>query len=167
METQKKIERIRIDEKRSQDAGLLLQLRLRHIRKRTCDRDRIGLYVGDAFNVDRPDVHGILIFKQPLYIVKSMRAQTRILIAGGGLGGLTAALALLRIGCDVDLYEQAAELKEVGAGLQLSANGTRALHALGVGEALKALSCEAESKEIRMWNTGPVSAWHTTTALPP
>lgn len=83
-----------------------------------------------------------------------MRGQTRVLIAGGGLGGLTAALALLRMGCDVEVYEQAAELKEVGAGLQLSANGTRALYALGVGEALKALSCEAESKEIRIWNSG-------------
>jgi salicylate hydroxylase len=83
-----------------------------------------------------------------------MRGQTRVLIAGGGLGGLAAALALLRMGCDVEVYEQAAELKELGAGIQLSANGTRALYALGVGEALKALSCEAESKEIRIWNTG-------------
>jgi salicylate hydroxylase len=83
-----------------------------------------------------------------------MRGEPRVLIAGGGLGGLTAALALLRMDCDVEVYEQAAELKEVGAGLQLSANGTRALHALGVGEALKALSCEAEGKEIRIWNTG-------------
>jgi salicylate hydroxylase len=56
-----------------------------------------------------------------------------ILIAGAGIGGLTAALALLRRGIDVDVYEQAAELREVGAGLQLSANGTRVFHALGVG----------------------------------
>ncbi len=78
----------------------------------------------------------------------------RVLIAGGGLGGLTAALALLKMGCDVEVYEQAAELREVGAGLQLSANGTHVLYALGVGEALKAHSCEAEGKEIRLWNTG-------------
>jgi salicylate hydroxylase len=78
----------------------------------------------------------------------------KVLIAGGGLGGLTAALALLRSGCDVEVYEQAAELREVGAGLQLSANGTRVFHALGVGEALKAHSCEAQGKEIRIWNTG-------------
>jgi salicylate hydroxylase len=78
----------------------------------------------------------------------------RVLIAGGGLGGLTAALALLRSGCDVDVYEQAAELREVGAGLQLSANATRVLYALGVGEALKAHSCEAQGKEIRLWNSG-------------
>jgi salicylate hydroxylase len=78
----------------------------------------------------------------------------RVLIAGGGLGGLTAALALLKMGCDVEVYEQASELREVGAGLQLSANGTHVLYALGVGEALKAHSCEAQGKEIRLWNTG-------------
>jgi len=78
----------------------------------------------------------------------------RILIAGAGIGGLTAALALLRNGIDVEVYEQATELKEVGAGVQLAANGTRVLYALGVGEELKSLSCEAQGKEIRLWNTG-------------
>lgn len=78
----------------------------------------------------------------------------RVLIAGAGIGGLTAALAALRKGFDVELYEQASELKEVGAGVQLSANGTRVLYELGVGEELKALSCEATGKEIRLWNTG-------------
>jgi salicylate hydroxylase len=78
----------------------------------------------------------------------------RVLIAGAGIGGLTAALALLRRGIDVDVYEQAAELREVGAGLQLSANGTRVLDALGVAAPLQALSCEASGKEVRLWNTG-------------
>jgi salicylate hydroxylase len=78
----------------------------------------------------------------------------RVLIAGAGIGGLTAALAALRRGIDVEVYEQAAELKEVGAGVQLSANGTRVFYALGIGEELKALSCEAAGKEIRLWNTG-------------
>jgi salicylate hydroxylase len=83
-----------------------------------------------------------------------MRAEPRVLIAGGGIGGLSAALALLREGVDVEVYEQATELKELGAGIQLAANGTRVLYALGVGEALKARSCEAQGKEIRLWNTG-------------
>jgi salicylate hydroxylase len=78
----------------------------------------------------------------------------KVLVVGAGIGGLTAALALLRKGFDVQVYEQAPALKEVGAGLQLSANGTRVFYELGVGEALKALSCEAAGKEIRMWNTG-------------
>jgi salicylate hydroxylase len=81
----------------------------------------------------------------------------RVLIAGGGIGGLTAALALLGHGIDVEVYEQARELKEVGAGVQLAANGTRVLYALGIGEELKALSCEAQGKEIRHWQTG--EAW--------
>src|SRR5918996_4488935 len=83
-----------------------------------------------------------------------MRREPRVSIAGGGIGGLTAALALLRMAIDVEVFEQAPELKEVGAGGQLAANGTRVLYALGVGEELKALSCEAEGKEIRIWNTG-------------
>ena len=78
----------------------------------------------------------------------------RILIAGAGIGGLTAALALLKQGFDVEVYEQASELKEVGAGLQLSANGNRALYELGVGEALRLLSCEATGKEVRLWSSG-------------
>lgn len=80
--------------------------------------------------------------------------RPRLLVAGAGIGGLAAALAALKTGCDVDVYEQAHELREVGAGLQLSANGTRVFYALGVGEELKALSCEATGKEIRLWNTG-------------
>jgi salicylate hydroxylase len=77
-----------------------------------------------------------------------------ILIAGGGIGGLTAALALLRQGIDVDVYEQAPAMREVGAGVQISANGSRALYKLGIGERVAALSCEASGKEIRLWSSG-------------
>ena len=76
------------------------------------------------------------------------------MIAGAGIGGLTAALALLKRDIDVEVYEQATELKEVGAGIQLSANGTRAFYALGLGDELKALSAETASKELHLWNTG-------------
>lgn len=77
-----------------------------------------------------------------------------ILIAGGGIGGMAAALALINRGHDVDVYEQAPELKEFGAGVQISPNGTCALHALGVLEELRRLSCDTEGKEVRLWNTG-------------
>jgi len=77
-----------------------------------------------------------------------------ILIAGGGIGGVAAALALINRGYDVDVYEQAPELKEFGAGVQISPNGTRSLHALGVLETLRQLSCDTEGKEVRLWNTG-------------
>ena len=83
-----------------------------------------------------------------------MAASQKILIVGAGIGGLTAALACLKRGFDVEVVEQASELKEVGAGLQLSANGNRALYELGLGEALQRLSCEATGKEIRLWNSG-------------
>lgn len=88
------------------------------------------------------------------FVYRRAMTSPHILIAGAGIGGLTAALALLRRGFDVDVYEQAAELKEVGAGVQISANGTCALYALGVGETLKQLAVEAEGKEIRLWTTG-------------
>ena len=83
--------------------------------------------------------------------------STRVVIAGAGLGGLTAALALLRRGFDVEVYEQAAELQEVGAGVQISANASRVLYALGLGDALAETSCEASGKEIRLWSSG--QAW--------
>lgn len=77
-----------------------------------------------------------------------------VLIAGGGIGGLAAAAALLQRGIDVDVYEQATELKEVGAGIQISPNGNRVLDALGVFQPLKELSCDPVRKEFRLWNTG-------------
>ena len=55
-----------------------------------------------------------------------------VLIAGAGLGGLTAALALIQRGHRVRVFEQAAELKEVGAGVQIGSNGSRLLIALGL-----------------------------------
>ena len=81
-------------------------------------------------------------------------ASQPILIAGAGIGGLTAALALLKRGFDVRLYEQAAELREVGAGLQLSPNALRALFNLGVEDAVRSVSSVPSGKEVRLWNTG-------------
>ena len=77
-----------------------------------------------------------------------------IAIVGAGIGGLTAALALIRQGIGVDVYEQAPELKELGAGVQISSNGTRVLHALGLGEAAERLGVVVAGKEIRLWSTG-------------
>jgi salicylate hydroxylase len=81
----------------------------------------------------------------------------RIGIVGAGIGGLTATLALLRRGFDVTVYEQAPELKEVGAGLQVSANGARVFDDLGVLEEIHSRSFTPAGKEIRLWNTG--QAW--------
>ncbi len=78
----------------------------------------------------------------------------RILIVGAGIGGLTAALALTRDGHDVEVYEQAPRLAELGAGVQISANGARVLFALGLEDAIRNVWCVPSAKEIRLWNTG-------------
>ena len=57
--------------------------------------------------------------------------SVQLAIAGGGIGGLAAALAASRAGCDVRLLERAAAFSEVGAGVQLGPNVTRLLHAWG------------------------------------
>ncbi len=66
----------------------------------------------------------------------------RALIAGAGIGGLTAALALARRDFAVDVFERAPALQEIGAGLQLSPNATRILARLGVLERVRALATE-------------------------
>jgi len=61
-----------------------------------------------------------------------MNTKPKVLIIGAGIGGLTAALALRQAGFPVEVFERAAELKEVGAGIGLSANATRVLGRLGL-----------------------------------
>jgi salicylate hydroxylase len=78
----------------------------------------------------------------------------RILIVGAGIGGLNVALALLRDGHEVEVCEQALQLAELGAGVQISANGARVLFALGLEAAIRAVWSEPGAKEIRLWNTG-------------
>jgi salicylate hydroxylase len=80
--------------------------------------------------------------------------KPHVLIAGAGIGGLTAALALLQRGYDVDVYEQAPALGEFGAGVQIAANGSRVLRALGLEDAMRQVVCVAAAKEVRIWNTG-------------
>lgn len=81
----------------------------------------------------------------------------KIVIIGAGLGGLTAALSLLDRGFDVTVLEQAAQLKEIGAGVQLGPNATGVLYRLGLGPALERIACEPVGKRVRLWNTG--QAW--------
>ena len=78
----------------------------------------------------------------------------RIAIVGAGIGGLTAALALIRQGFEVEVLEQARQLGEVGAGLQISPNGNRVLAALGLGPAIEAIAAEPAGKKVRLWSTG-------------
>jgi salicylate hydroxylase len=89
-----------------------------------------------------------------------MTTAKTIAVIGGGIGGMTAALSLLKRGLDVEVYEQAAQLEEVGAGIQISANGTRVLAALGLDEALRKIQVSPLLKEIRHWRTGQVWKWY-------
>jgi salicylate hydroxylase len=76
-----------------------------------------------------------------------------IAIAGAGIAGLTAALALAQRGFKVRLLERADRLEEVGAGLQLSPNATRLLDRLGVLSILRPIAVRAEAVEIRSART--------------
>lgn len=78
----------------------------------------------------------------------------RILIAGAGIAGLCTAIALMQRGFRVTICEQAETLRETGAGVQLSPNGTRVLASLGVLDALRPLAVEPVAKTIRLWNSG-------------
>ena len=60
----------------------------------------------------------------------------RVLIAGAGIGGLTAAASLIKAGHQVTVFEQAPQLAEVGAGIQMSANAMHVLNHLGLGPAI-------------------------------
>ena len=77
-----------------------------------------------------------------------------IIVAGAGLGGLTLALCLARAGFRVTVLEQAKVLGEVGAGVQISANGARVLYHLGLADALNRFAFRPESGEMRHWKTG-------------
>jgi salicylate hydroxylase len=83
----------------------------------------------------------------------------KVIIVGAGIGGLAAALALLKRGLDVEVHEQAPDLKEVGAGIQISSNGTRVLYALGLEAALKRVQVLPSKRQIRHWATGETWNW--------
>ena len=80
----------------------------------------------------------------------------RVLIAGGGIGGLTAALCLARVGFEVAVFEQAPEFAEVGAGVQISPNGSRVLHHLGLASQLEATAYRPAGMDFRSWRSGKV-----------
>lgn len=80
--------------------------------------------------------------------------QRPILISGGGIGGLTAALALARRGIACEVLEQAAEFKEVGAGLQVGPNAFRVFDALGLTNAINERATFPEAFELTDAQTG-------------
>ena len=85
-----------------------------------------------------------------------MSAPDRIAIVGAGIGGLALALGLARAGKRLHVYEQAPQLKEIGAGVSLSPNAVKGLRYLGVGERLEALADEPPTQVTRHYATGKV-----------
>jgi len=80
----------------------------------------------------------------------------KILIAGAGIGGLTVASCLMKAGYDVAVYEQAPELSEIGAGIQLSANAMHVLNSLGLGKAIAKMSVRPAAYVFRLHDTGEI-----------
>ena len=82
--------------------------------------------------------------------------MTRVAVIGGGIGGLTAALALIQAGAEVHVYEAAAELREIGAGVALHPNAMRVLRAAGVEDAVRAVAGRSPWAVTRDGITGRV-----------
>ena len=78
----------------------------------------------------------------------------QLLIAGGGIGALAAALSSARAGWQVRLYEKAEVFSEVGAGLQLGPNATRILQGWGLGQALERLAAFPDKLLVRSAPSG-------------
>ena len=80
-------------------------------------------------------------------------AGIKVLVVGGGIGGITCMLALRKRGVDAQLFEQAAAFGQVGAGIQVSSNATRILRKLGLGAVLKQVATYPEGRDYRGWDT--------------
>lgn len=82
--------------------------------------------------------------------------MTKVLIVGAGLGGLSAAGCLLQAGFDVEIYEQAAVLGEVGAGIQISANAMHVMRHLGLADGIARLGVRPGGYVFRLHDTGEI-----------
>lgn len=78
----------------------------------------------------------------------------KAIIVGGGIGGLTAALAFHAFGWKVDLLERASELGEIGAGIQISPNGMKVFRALGIEDQIAENAFLPEALEMRFGRSG-------------
>jgi salicylate hydroxylase len=78
----------------------------------------------------------------------------RVLVAGGGIGGMAAAIALERAGFDPRVFERAPELSEIGAGLGLTANAMKAMGYLGAAEFVRTTGVPVDATEWRSMDDG-------------
>ncbi|GDY32761.1 FAD-dependent monooxygenase [Gandjariella thermophila] len=77
--------------------------------------------------------------------------ELRVAVVGAGIAGLTVAAALSRADVTCEVYEQTAHLREIGAGIQVSPNGSRLLHRLGLGHLLDRVAVRPSAIEVRRW----------------
>ena len=84
-------------------------------------------------------------------------SKPHIAIIGAGIGGLTAASCLRRVGIDVRIYEQARGFTRLGAGIQQAPNAIRVLYALGLKEKLLAQAFQPDSNDSRDHDTGSLT----------
>ena len=85
-----------------------------------------------------------------------MGTARRVAIVGAGLGGLAAAIALRQQGFEVRIYEQAPELAEFGAGINISPNSVKFFQAVGLAGKLHAISSEPAGLTWRDWHSGEI-----------
>jgi salicylate hydroxylase len=85
-----------------------------------------------------------------------MEKTRRIAIVGAGLGGLAAAITLRQQGFEVQIYEQARELAEFGAGINISPNSVKFFQAVGLADRLHAIASEPIGLCWRNWRTGEI-----------
>jgi len=83
--------------------------------------------------------------------------KTGIAVIGAGIGGLTLAASLLRLGFSVDVYEQAPRFAPIGAGIQLTANAMKALGGLGLIEPLRSIGFVPTAFHSREWDTAKIT----------
>lgn len=81
----------------------------------------------------------------------------RVIVVGGGIGGLCAAIALRERRIDAQVYEKTPALQEVGGGISLWPNALKALRKLGLAEKLDSISLASENFSLRRWNGAVVS----------
>ena len=80
----------------------------------------------------------------------------KIAIVGGGIGGLTAALALSQSSHEITVFERSAGIREIGAGVQISPNASRLLHSLGLGQAYSEIAVYPQRVVFRRWEDDSV-----------
>ncbi|HEY3912596.1 MAG TPA: FAD-dependent monooxygenase [Stellaceae bacterium] len=81
-------------------------------------------------------------------------APLKIAVIGGGIGGLSAAVALRRAGFEVDVYEQAPQLTQIGGGINMGPNAARILYRLGLGPGLDREGVRPVGTHQRRWQDG-------------